>query len=145
MLGRIYWETKRNGFIRTAIGVVISYVLTRFVFIGAGESGKSTILKQMKLIYTQGFSKNERLDFKPVIFNNIVQSFKTISEAMAEMGFDYDSPDNEVSSFVSWCGAQAFYMIYICHLSQAYSCVTSFTDARCSPRRNDGVLHGSWQ
>lgn len=99
----------------------------------------------MKLIYTQGFSKNERLDFKPVIFNNIVQSFKTISEAMAEMGFDYDSPDNEVSSFVSWCGAQAFYMIYICHLSQAYSCVTSFTDARCSPRRNDGVLHGSWQ
>ena len=27
---------------------------------GAGESGKSTILKQMKLIYSQGFSKSER-------------------------------------------------------------------------------------
>lgn len=63
----------------------------------------------MKLIYAQGFNKNERLDFKPVIFNNIVQSFKTISEAMAEMGFEYDSPDNEVSIFASWCGAQAYY------------------------------------
>jgi guanine nucleotide-binding protein subunit alpha len=77
-------------------------MLTQFVFIGAGESGKSTILKQMKLIYAQGFNKNERLDFKPVIFNNIVQSFKTISEAMTEMGFEYDTPDNEVSSSTSW-------------------------------------------
>ncbi|KAL7927496.1 G protein alpha subunit [Trichoderma austrokoningii] len=67
----------------------------KLLLLGAGESGKSTILKQMKLIYAQGFNKNERLDFKPVIFNNIVQSFKTISEAMAEMGFDFDSPDNE--------------------------------------------------
>lgn len=75
----------------------------------------------MKLIYAQGFNKNERLDFKPVIFNNIVQSFKTISEAMAEMGFEYDSPDNEVSNPSSRCGAQAFYMICICVLSQAYS------------------------
>lgn len=64
--------------------------------IGAGESGKSTILKQMKLIYAQGFNKSERLDFKPVIFSNIVQSFKTISEAMSEIGIEYDSPDNEV-------------------------------------------------
>lgn len=143
LLGRICQESKRNGFIHTIHGAVVSYVLTRFVFIGAGESGKSTILKQMKLIYAQGFNKNERLDFKPVIFSNIVQSFKTISEAMAEMGYEYDSPDNEVSNFAPLCGAQAYYMIYICLLSQAYPCVTSFTDARCSPRSNGGVLHGS--
>lgn len=66
--------------------------------IGAGESGKSTILKQMKLIYAQGFNKSERLDFKPIIFSNIVQSFKTIAEAMSEMGYEYDNPDNEVSN-----------------------------------------------
>lgn len=99
----------------------------------------------MKLIYAQGFNKNERLDFKPVIFNNIIQSFKTISEAMAEMGYEYDSPDYEVSNFTSWCGAQALYMIYICVLHNLISCVTSFTDARCGLGRNDGVLHGSWR
>lgn len=50
----------------------------------------------MKLIYAQGFNKNERLDFKPVIFNNIIQSFRTIAEAMGELGIEYEFPDNEV-------------------------------------------------
>lgn len=51
----------------------------------------------MKLIYSQGFSKNERLEWRPVIFNNVVQSFRTINEAMTEIGIDYKNPDNEVS------------------------------------------------
>lgn len=63
---------------------------------GAGESGKSTILKQMKLIYSQGFSKSERLDWKPVVFSNIVQSFRSISEAMVELKYEFDTPENEV-------------------------------------------------
>lgn len=70
-----------------------------FLHTGAGESGKSTILKQMKLIYSQGFSKSERLDWKPVVFSNIIQSFKAIFDAMNELGFEFDSPDNEVSFF----------------------------------------------
>lgn len=64
--------------------------------IGAGESGKSTVLKQMKLIYSQGFSKNEKLEWKPVVFNNIVQSFKVIFEAMEELHIPFENPDNEV-------------------------------------------------
>ena len=41
--------------------------------IGAGESGKSTILKQMKLIHDGGYSKEEREAFKEIIFSNTVQ------------------------------------------------------------------------
>ncbi|PHH67457.1 hypothetical protein CDD81_71 [Ophiocordyceps australis] len=67
----------------------------KLLLLGAGESGKSTILKQMKLIYSQGFNKNERLECKPVIFSNIVQAFRTISEAMNELGYRFDSADNE--------------------------------------------------
>jgi guanine nucleotide-binding protein subunit alpha len=51
----------------------------------------------MKLIYSQGFSKNEKLEWKPVIFSNIVQSFKVIAEAMNEHDLQFDNPDNEVS------------------------------------------------
>jgi len=40
---------------------------------GAGESGKSTILKQMKLIHDGGYSKEEREAFKEIIFSNTVQ------------------------------------------------------------------------
>jgi guanine nucleotide-binding protein subunit alpha len=64
--------------------------------LGAGESGKSTILKQMKLIYSQGFSKSEKLEWKPVIFSNIVQSFQTIGDAMSELGIMFENPENEV-------------------------------------------------
>ncbi|KAI9900044.1 hypothetical protein N3K66_004306 [Trichothecium roseum] len=67
----------------------------KLLLLGAGESGKSTILKQMKLIYAQGFSKNERLEWKPVVFSNIVHSFRTISEVMKELTIDFENPDNE--------------------------------------------------
>lgn len=52
----------------------------------------------MKLIYSQGFSRNEKLEWKPVIFNNIIQSYKIIAEAMGEHEIQFDNPDNEVSS-----------------------------------------------
>jgi guanine nucleotide-binding protein subunit alpha len=44
--------------------------------IGAGESGKSTILKQMKLIHDGGYSKEEREAFKEIIFSNTVQRYE---------------------------------------------------------------------
>lgn len=56
----------------------------------------------MKLIYSQGFSKSERLDWKPVVFSNIVQSFRTIHEAMTELNYEFDNPDNEVSQCVRY-------------------------------------------
>ncbi|KAF4122664.1 guanine nucleotide-binding protein subunit alpha, other [Geosmithia morbida] len=67
----------------------------KLLLLGAGESGKSTILKQMKLIYAQGFSDNEKLEWKPVIFSNIVQSFKTIHGAMVELEIDFENSENE--------------------------------------------------
>jgi guanine nucleotide-binding protein subunit alpha, other len=50
----------------------------------------------MKLIYAQGFSKNEKLEWKPVIFSNIVQAFKMIHDAMSDLGIKFENPDNEV-------------------------------------------------
>lgn len=53
----------------------------------------------MKLIYAQGFSKNEKLEWKPVVFTNIVQSFRLIFDAMNELGIKFENPDNEASIF----------------------------------------------
>lgn len=65
---------------------------------GAGESGKSTVLKQMKLIYATGFSKTEKLEWKPVVFNNIIQSFRMIHDAMTEFSIPFENPESEVRS-----------------------------------------------
>lgn len=63
----------------------------------------------MKLIYSQGFNKNERLEWKPVVFSNIIQSFRTISEAMTELNYHFDNPDNEV------CHCSSDFALRDCH------------------------------
>ncbi|KAF3931982.1 hypothetical protein ABW20_dc0102691 [Dactylellina cionopaga] len=54
----------------------------KMLLLGAGESGKSTILKQMKLIHEGGYSRDEKESFKEIIFSNTVQSMRVILEAM---------------------------------------------------------------
>ncbi|KAI8977923.1 guanine nucleotide binding protein, alpha subunit [Pilobolus umbonatus] len=63
----------------------------KMLLLGAGESGKSTILKQMKLIHDGGYSRDEREAFKEIIFSNTVQSMRVILEAMNHMGISYNS------------------------------------------------------
>ena len=64
--------------------------------IGAGESGKSTILKQMRIIYSEGFHLDERKEIRQVIFSNMVVAFKIIAEEMRELGQNYENPESEV-------------------------------------------------
>ena len=51
---------------------------------GAGESGKSTLLKQMRLINHNGFPEEERLSYREIIFNNMIESMKSILSAMKD-------------------------------------------------------------
>ncbi|RKP27811.1 putative Gpa2-guanine nucleotide-binding protein alpha-2 subunit [Syncephalis pseudoplumigaleata] len=48
----------------------------------AGESGKSTILKQMRLIHAKGFTDLERESHRIVIFTNLLHSMRLLLEAM---------------------------------------------------------------
>ena len=52
--------------------------------IGAGESGKSTIIKQMRIIYSGGFQEDERIQVKAVIYSNVVIAFRVLLEIMQE-------------------------------------------------------------
>jgi len=46
----------------------------KLLLLGAGESGKSTVWKQMKMIHVEGFDDNERDEFyKPAVVENVVQ------------------------------------------------------------------------
>lgn len=58
---------------------------SKLLLLGAGESGKSTLFKQMMVIYGSGFQTEEDcLPFKPIIHNNIVTSMKTLVKAAAQ-------------------------------------------------------------
>lgn len=51
---------------------------------GAGQSGKSTVAKQMKIIHMTGFSVDERKSYTSVICSNIVVSMRAILAACEE-------------------------------------------------------------
>ncbi|KDQ21216.1 hypothetical protein BOTBODRAFT_99153 [Botryobasidium botryosum FD-172 SS1] len=66
----------------------------KMLLLGAGESGKSTVLKQMKLIHHGGYSEQERDQYKEIVFSNTIQSMRAILEAMPLLDIPL-SPSND--------------------------------------------------
>jgi len=58
----------------------------KLLLLGAGESGKSTIFKQMKILYGVGFSEEERDNYKRFVYSNIIEAMKAICEACDTFG-----------------------------------------------------------
>ena len=52
---------------------------------GAGESGKSTFIKQMRIIHGKGYSKDELLAFRQLIHNNIVSAMQSLFEGTQQL------------------------------------------------------------
>ncbi|XP_074008195.1 guanine nucleotide-binding protein G(o) subunit alpha isoform X4 [Numenius arquata] len=62
----------------------------KLLLLGAGESGKSTIVKQMKIIHEDGFSGEDVKQYKPVVYSNTIQSLAAIVRAMDTLGIEYE-------------------------------------------------------
>ena len=65
----------------------------KLLLLGAGESGKSTIVKQMKIIHEKGYSQEECLQYKPVVYSNTIQSLTAILKAMGQLKIDFGHAD----------------------------------------------------
>jgi hypothetical protein len=76
--------------------------LLSFIPTGAGESGKSTIVKQMKIIHETGYSKEECEQYRPVVYSNTIQSLMAIIRAMGQLRIDFAEPGRAVS-YLSCC------------------------------------------
>jgi guanine nucleotide-binding protein G(o) subunit alpha len=72
-----------------------------FSFLGAGESGKSTFVKQMKIIHENGFSRDECKQYKPVVYSNTIQSLAAVIKGMDLLGITWANPARRVSSLLS--------------------------------------------
>lgn len=63
----------------------------KILLLGTGESGKSTILKQMKVLHVQGFSERERAEQIGVIRDNLHDSICEIISNMARLGIHFET------------------------------------------------------
>lgn len=52
--------------------------VNKLLLLGAGESGKSTLFKQMVNIYQQGYNDEDRKGFIPIIHNNVLTTIRTL-------------------------------------------------------------------
>jgi len=69
----------------------------KILLLGSGESGKSTIVKQMKIIHQNGFSREELLTYRMTVYRNLVDSAQAIVLAMRKIGIDCETPSNRTN------------------------------------------------
>lgn len=69
----------------------------RLLLLGAAESGKTTLLSQIRLLYNNKFSEAELIHRKAFIYNNIMNSMKAVIKYADDHDFQLSS-DNQVRS-----------------------------------------------
>lgn len=84
-----------------------SHTQVKLLLLGAGESGKSTFLKQMKIIHENGYTREECLAYKPVIYSNTIQSMVAIVRAMNQLEISFNNPQRakDTQQFLSLVSA----------------------------------------
>ncbi|GAA5944647.1 hypothetical protein JCM10213_008097 [Rhodosporidiobolus nylandii] len=68
----------------------------KILLLGSGESGKSTIVKQMKIIHQNGYSRDEMLLFRLTIHKNILDSAQGLVAAMRRFKLEPVEEVNQV-------------------------------------------------
>ncbi|XP_071322518.1 guanine nucleotide-binding protein subunit alpha-14-like [Trachinotus anak] len=87
----------------------------KLLLLGTGESGKSTFIKQMRIIHGSGYSEADRKGFTRLVFQNIVTAIQALIQAMKTLQIDYIDDQNishaqmlstveagQVSSLTDW-------------------------------------------
>ena len=77
----------------------------KVLLLGAGESGKSTFLKQMKIIHGVVFETDELKELRRNIYQNCIKGMRVLVDAQRKLKIKLDNPIN------SQFGDQVFYNI----------------------------------
>ncbi|XP_074653254.1 guanine nucleotide-binding protein G(olf) subunit alpha-like isoform X2 [Tubulanus polymorphus] len=70
----------------------------KILLLGTGESGKSTITKQMRIIHNNGFDDKNKRENIPQINKNILESIVSIVSAMNDLGIRFENTECEASA-----------------------------------------------
>jgi len=93
--------TKQNKEISKSLDAIVSAEkqVIKLLLLGAGESGKSTIFKQMKVNYKGGYSESERKAFQSIVWSNTIISIKALLAAFQKL--EIEKPEEVVDAEVT--------------------------------------------
>ncbi|XP_059214244.1 guanine nucleotide-binding protein G(q) subunit alpha-like [Centropristis striata] len=66
----------------------------KLLLLGTGESGKSTFIKQMRIIHGSGYSDADKKGFTRLVFQNIFTAIQALIQAMKTLPIDYIDDQN---------------------------------------------------
>jgi len=72
----------------------------KILLLGAGESGKSTTFKQLKILYVNGFTKEELLSIRETVRDNIVNSMKSLLTAAKQRGLKIKDENEQKAKLI---------------------------------------------
>ncbi|KIJ10007.1 hypothetical protein PAXINDRAFT_138616 [Paxillus involutus ATCC 200175] len=70
----------------------------KILLLGLEESGKSTIVKQMKIAHQNGFTDDELMTFRLTIYGNLLDSAQSIVLAMRKINVECVDPVNRLNT-----------------------------------------------
>ena len=73
----------------------------QILLLGAGESGKSTFLKQMRILFMDGIPKKEIPVYRDLIYSNIIVAIYTLTKAAKELGYSLSSENQPHAAYFS--------------------------------------------
>ncbi|CAH2293202.1 guanine nucleotide-binding subunit alpha-15 [Pelobates cultripes] len=69
----------------------------KLLLLGTGESGKSTFIKQMRIIHGTGFSDEDRKGYARLVHQNIITCVQSLVGAMESLQIPYTRPENKIN------------------------------------------------
>uniref|UniRef100_A0A3Q2CQF9 Guanine nucleotide binding protein (G protein), alpha 13b n=1 Tax=Cyprinodon variegatus TaxID=28743 RepID=A0A3Q2CQF9_CYPVA len=90
-------QTRKSRAIDKTLSREKTYVkrLVKILLLGAGESGKSTFLKQMRIIHGEDFDQQARDDFRGTIYSNVIKGIRVLVDAREKLHIPWGDPDNQ--------------------------------------------------
>lgn len=83
---------------------------------GTGESGKSTFIKQMRIIHGAGYSDEDKRGFTKLVYQNIFTAMQSMIRAMETLKIPYKYEHNKVPAAVTRLSATVF--LFVCVLNR---------------------------
>lgn len=118
----------------------------KLLLLGTGESGKSTFIKQMRIIHGRGYSEEDRRDFTRLVFQNIFTAMQALIQAMNILQIPYMFEDNKAhAKVVSEVDVEKLYIFSKIHVD-AIKCLWSDPGVQeCYNRKREYQLSDSAQ
>jgi guanine nucleotide-binding protein G(q) subunit alpha len=67
----------------------------KLLLLGTGESGKSTFIKQMRIIHGSGYTDDDKRTFIKLVYQNIFMAMNSMVKAMDSLKIQYRDPEND--------------------------------------------------